>query len=520
MKKLTCIIGSLALLASAASCSLKEQEPTAATVSTSKAGIEVDADAAFSADPFSSETPGVTDTLEITSTRSWTVSIKTEDGNAWVKPSVKEHINAGDVLETSKLALNFSRYKGSTARKAILTIYCTDLNKSVEIPIVQKAYVPKLSVEAVGNPADIPAEGGECWVVVRSNTNWKADISKLESTVIPNISLVEGDDTQAIRLDFPANSNDELAKFAKLVVSSASCEPASLELVQSQSERFFFLSEPVAKEVIPYEDKVFIPLRSNGPWSATLSECTFENGRVEPSEGMLAYSGIYFNYSMHGEDPLVGNKHALVTISREGMEDIKVEFTQKGSIHLNFGHFNPDYEWEDTGSSEEEFSYKPYTTVTKVFSEPASFPYSYTTGTYGGVQTECITSAGGFSFKMHGSDCGLYYTPGSYCFCIGKKQGDYVIFPSFEGYRLSELYYEASCRNMTPYTIRDAQGNVIEGGELTKTTQTIPISKEYNDMHHHIFPGTKAGENYRMVLEETLRVISIKDLCLVYEKYE
>lgn len=504
MKNLTRIIGIVGLLWMAASCSLKDPAVSEARISTDKTSVEVEAEIAA-------------DTLKITSTRSWTAKIKTSDGGNWLSVSEKEHINAGGVLETSEIVLSFARYKGSNERTASLSIYCAEYDKELVIPVVQKAYSPKISIEAVDNPVGISSNGADCYVTIRSNTSWKASIIKEESTVIPNLSIVEGNDTQTIRLEFPVNPDDELAKFAKLCVKADGCEDATLEFVQTQSERFFFLSEAVASEIVPYESSIYIPLRSNGPWTATLSECTFENGRVEPSEGLYAYSGIYFNYSLHGEDPLAEKKHALITISRDGMDDIKVEFTQKGSIHLNFGHYNPDYEWAGTQSDEE---YKPYTTVTKVFSEPTSFPYTYASGIFGGVETDCITSAGSFVFKMYGSDCGLYYVPGSYCFCIGKKKGDYVIFPTFEGYRLSELYYESSCRNMTPYTIRDDQGQIINGGELTNTVKTVPISREYNDMHHHIFPQTAPGASYRMVLEETLRVISIKDLCLVYEKYE
>lgn len=520
MKRYQFIIGTACLMALVSGCALKEQAVSKAMVSTDKASLEADADACMEADPFKAEISVNADTVRVTASRSWTAVIKTEDGNGWATLEGKEHINTGGIMETSDLVVIFDRYKGSENRNATLSIYCAECDAPLVIPIVQKAYEPKVMIEAVDSPTGISSEGGECWIIVRSNTKWKTAISEEESTVVPNISLLEGEDSRAIRLDFPANPDDEMARFATLVVNGNGCQQQKMEFIQSQSERFFFLSGEVPEHALPYESSIYIPLRSNGPWSASVSECSFENGRLEPSEGLYAYSGIHFNYDNHGADPQAGEKHALVTISREGMDDIVVEFTQKGSIHLNFGHFDPEYEWDGQMSGDDEKTYKPYTVVTKVFSEPGSIPYTYTSGTYAGMATDCITSNGGYTFTMYGSDCGIYYVPGSYCFCIGKKQGDYVSFPAFEGWRLTEMYYEASCRNVTPYTIRDLEGNVIEGGEYTRTVKTIPISREYNDMHHHLFPKTEPGTPYRMVLEESLRSISIKDLCLVYEQYE
>ena len=94
---------------------------------------------------------------------------------------------------------------------------------------------------------------------------------------------------------------------------------------------------------------------------------------------------------------------------------------------------------------------------------------------------------------------------------------DYVRFPALEGLRLATMYYEASCMVATPYTVRDDYGEVIKGGEPAETLQVIPLTCEHHDMHVHQFPETIAGEHYKLTLEEDLRFISIKELCLVYE---
>ena len=70
---------------------------------------------------------------------------------------------------------------------------------------------------------------------------------------------------------------------------------------------------------------------------------------------------------------------------------------------------------------------------------------------------------------------------------------------------------------MVPYTVRSESGDVIKGGEYSVTKQVSPLNSEHHDVHVHNFPETVAGERYRLTLEEDLRFISIKELCLVYE---
>ncbi len=518
MNRLSEAIAVLAALGCTLSCSLKETVAAPADLQTDKDAIAVEADNVTSADPFAeNQTVVLTDTIMVTATRSWTVSVETADGGDWIKPSVIEHINVSGIADVVELVLTFDRYKGKEARRADLIFACAELGERRIVPVTQQAFEPSLELVAKDDPTGVSANGQECYVVVRSNTKWKLSVDAAESTVVPVISNQEGDDTQAVCLSFPANEDDELARFATLVATAEGCEPRRIEYVQTQSERFFYLSEEVPSEIIPYQQEVFIPLRSNGPWTAELTECTFENATITPAAGKTCYSGFYFQAD-HGADPEAGMKHAKITIRREGMEDIVVDFSQHGCIYLNFGRYNPEYVWDGVNEDDDK-SYKPYTVVSNQFSEPSYFPYNYTSGLYAKDTTDCVTKNGGFVFSVLGKDCGAYYSPGAFCFCVGKMADDFVLFPGIEGYRLTKLYYEASCRAQTPYTIRTEDGSrVIAGGEYTVTKKTTPITQDINDMHVHEFTDTEAGARYRLNLEETYRVISIKDICLVYEK--
>ena len=211
-------------------------------------------------------------------------------------------------------------------------------------------------------------------------------------------------------------------------------------------------------------------------------------------------------------------KQATIKIRREGYEPLVVKISQRGSIHLKFITRDPEYEFNGTDPFDINTPYRPYKSAGTVFAYPTSFPSSLSNGTYKGQEVECGTKAGDYIFTAYGQDCGVWLSSNEFGFCVGKMKGDYVLFPAFEEYRLSEMYYEASCRAATPYTVRTEEGDVIEGGELTWTSQVFPLETEHHDVHVHRFPSTRYGEHYRLSLEETYRFISIKELCLVYEK--
>jgi len=195
-----------------------------------------------------------------------------------------------------------------------------------------------------------------------------------------------------------------------------------------------------------------------------------------------------------------------------------VKLSQRGSIHLNLMSLDPEYEYTGHDYYSTDIPYRPYISNGYPFSYPASLPTTFSAGTHKGVEVDCETKNGGYVFTMYGQDCGVWFTGSDLGLCIGKIKGDYVAFPALDGYRLSAMYYEASCKAATPYTVRSEEGDIVKGGEYSITRQVVPLSGEHHDVHEHHFPETLPGERYRLSLEEDLRFISIKELCLVYEK--
>ena len=497
-------------------CQISDDTDGPAQLSVDATEVSIGADNALTKDPFVESTLPFTDTIWVSASRSWTAVVETADGGDWVQPNVNERINVTGHLERFPLVMSFDRYRGSQPRSATVTLYGVDIEAPVVVTYTQEAFVPFLELEAFEGNNLVTAGNAECYVVVRCNTAWTASVDAGASTVVPSLSATAGTDSGVILLSFPENVDDEKARIARLVVNASGCEPCHVDLIQTQSERYFMLSAPVPDEVEPYIDELNIPLRSNGPWVAELTECTFENARLVPSSGLQALDGFIFSAD-HGADPDVAEKHAVVTIRREGMDPIVVRFSQRGSIHLKFITRNPDYVWDSRDYYSEDTPYRPYESSDKVFAYPESFPYNYTSATYKGMELECETLSGGYLFTLYGQDCGVWFNSAEFGLCVGKLKGDFVQFPEIDGRRLARMYYEASCKAMVPYTVRSESGDIVKGGEYSVTKQVSPLNSEHHDVHVHNFPETVAGERYRLTLEEDLRFISIKELCLVYE---
>ena len=516
-KKLIHFLCTLSLAAILASCEQGNETSSPAQLSVNATTVSVPSDAAFTHDPFSEEAAVLTDTLWVDATRSWTVKIETADGGDWIRANVGERINVTGKPEKYPLVVTFDRYRGNQPREATLTLFGVDMEEPVVIAYTQEAYTPKLELSTLEGGDIVTSNNGETYAIVKSNTSWTASIDQAASSVIPSLSAVSGMDSQAILLTFPTNPDDEKARIARLVIKGAGCGQQTLDFVQTQSERYFLLASPVAEQREPYESEILIPLRSNGPWTAELSDCTFEDASLTPAAGQICLNGFTFS-AAHGFDPEVEEKHATITVTREGMEPIVVKLSQRGSIHISVMSFDPEYEYTGNDPYSIEAPYRPYKSNGYPFIYPASLPSSYSVGTYKGVEVECGTKLGDFVFTMYGQDCGVWLNSLDMGLCVGKMKGDYVLFPAIDGYRLAAMYYEASCNAVTPYSVRTEEGDVVKGGEPTVTKQVFPLIGEHHDVHEHHFPETLPSVRYRLTLEEELRSISIKELCLVYEK--
>lgn len=499
---------------SAVSCNREASQDMAPNLRVSVMHLEIDADAFRTADPLQEFPPDVTDTVIVTSTRSWTLRAVSLDAGDWISTDVTEHINVSGMEDSCPVAVTCLRHKGSQARNALLQFYVAGMDRPVEVEVTQSAFTPKLQLQC--DSKQLPALDASCNITVRSNVQWTVGLDQSESTAFPEISVLSGEGTANVDVVFRNNYDDSNELKAVLVVSAPGCEDCKVELLQQKCEQFFRLENPMPAVVEPYFDKIHIPLLSNSEWHATLEESTFPSAILQPDHGTNCLNGFYLISSVHGTVPELGMCSATVRISRDGMEDILVNINQMSSLHLCICKLNPDYIWERPMLDQ----YTPYMSAGYPFSSPKSLPNTYTTNMYAGNTLELITKSG-FTFTAFGRDCGTWISSSSTGWCVGKMKDDYLLLPAIEGFRLSGLYIQSSCSVAMPYTIRTADGDkIIEGGEYSVTRKVMPVDTEYHDVHAHIFPSTVAGERYRINLEEEFCQISIKDLCLIYEKVE
>lgn len=484
----------------------------AASFGANKASVVLPSDNVLTANISEGLSDEVSDTIIVSSSRSWRAVLDIENTQSWVRLNREEVINTVGTLRKDTLIITANRNTSPAGRNATISLYAQEC-APVSIPVSQNGFVPYLDAEPDKDPLFIDYAADTCNVVIRCNTSWTVDIEEAASDVV--LSGTTGEGLGSIKVYFPYNFDDERGRTVHLKMTADGCPDTIIGFVQSQAVPFFRLDGIVDAHQSPLADVINIPLRSNKAWSAKITECTFANARLEPSSGESTVEGFNF-IADHGADPEVEEKHATITITREGMEDIQVEFSQQGSLHLHFMDYNPSYNSTYTDPSK---TYMPYTAALWQFSspEPDVIPNSATQRTWAGKDLECIK--GSYSFIMHGTSAGVWYNGRREGWMVGKSLNDYILFPAIEGMRLSKVLYEASALLMTTFSIRTADGSqVISGGEKRSTGELDYITQDINDLQEITLNGTQPGTAYRMNNDSFGAALSIKELCLIYQK--
>jgi len=509
-KAISCLI--TVVLSSCTAFLPEIQYGDAASFEANKLSIVLPSDDVMTASPADGLSDEIADTVIVSSSRSWRAVLECEDEPSWARLNREEFINTAGKLRKDTLIVYAIRNAATAERNASISLFAQE-SIPVVIPVSQKGFVPFLAAKPDKNPLFIDYTPDTCTVVVRCNTSWTAEIDERSSGV--EMSTSDGNGVGSINVSFPYNFNDEKGRTAHLRIKAEGCPDAVIGFVQSQAVPFFHLEGEVAPEQSPLTDAINIPLRSNKAWSAEISDCTFSNARLEPSSGTNTVEGFNF-IADHGEDPEVAEKHATITIRREGVEDIQVSFSQQGSLHLHFMDYNPSYNATYTDPSK---TYMPYTAAEWQFSSPEQdvVPNSATQRTWAGTDLECLK--GSYTFTMHGTSAGVWYNGRREGWMVGKSLNDYILFPAIEGMKLTRILFESSALLMTTFSIRTADGaTIIRGGEKRSTAELEYITKDINDLQEIVLTDTQPGTAYRMNNDSFGAALSIKDLCLIYQK--
>lgn len=510
IKAIPCLF---AVLLPSCTASLPEiQYGDAASFDANKLSIVLPSDNVLTATPSEGLSDEISDTIIVSSSRSWRAVLECDDESSWAWLNREESVNTAGILKKDTLIISAIRNTEASVRNASLRLYAQE-SSPIIIPVEQSGFSPFLVAKADKNPLFMDYAADTCMVVVRCNTAWTAEIEDSSSAV--EISRSKGNGVGSIKVTFPYNFDDERGRTTHLRVKAEGCPDAVVSFVQSQAVPFFLLEGNVDQVQSPLASVINIPLRSNKAWSAEISDCTFSNARLEPSSGDNTVSGFNF-IADHGEDPEVAEKHATITIKRQGMEDIQVSFSQQGSLHLHFMDYDPSYNATYTDPSK---TYMPYTATEWQFSSPEQemVPGSATQRTWAGIDLAC--QKGLYTFTMHGTSAGVWYNGRREGWMVGKSLNDYILFPAIEGMKLTRVLFESSALLMTTFSIRTSDGaQIISGGEKRSTSELDYVTKDINDLQEIVLTDTQPGVAYRMNNDSFGAALSIKDLCLIYQK--
>ena len=179
-----------------------------ARLSLDKTEIEVEA-ASFHANE------QVTDTVTITSSRSWSLAPVVEA--AWLKISIDNGLNLGKVLKNWVVDFKFEDNTLSEDRLVDLSI-SIDGDK-ILFPIRQKAFSPVLELKSE-NSYTIPEIGDTITLDIRSNCDWTAQVDP-SSTAKASVIQSEGYKSGTLEVIIKANSDTNAGKEATVIISAA-----------------------------------------------------------------------------------------------------------------------------------------------------------------------------------------------------------------------------------------------------------------------------------------------------------
>ena len=405
----------------------------------------------------------VTDTLLVTSNRSWSV---VRDGNeSWLSFVKAEHLNLSQAEETSAIVLNLDANLMQKDRSASFKV--VNENGSRSIVVTQQAIVYRLSVEGPRSFVDVPDTGDTLSVKILTNTSWHAAVvaGSTADIILPE-EEGEGDSTFLIVVGPHTNRSE--GKTATVVISVEGCTPVEIFIEQMKAVPFVKHEVPVLSErwVDPtvfsaiYSERSFNVL-SNCRWTAAIdAEHTTATGvelPVTEGEGNMED----FRVIVRGTNSDMENaKTVSIVFTPEGGIPYTVTLSQgKGSVIAL------------------EFRNQDLTAARWPFDEEQA------TGKVGAGTLH----VGGYAFNYYANGyCQIHEASG---WQIGSCEVTYIEFPAIAGWKLTRVSFREYNANTSP-VISDANGNVIPGGEAITFSRNVFTS--------FYLSGTAAGTSYRI----------------------
>ena len=192
--------------------------------------------------------------VDVTSPYSWTA----ESNNDWL---IVE--STMGIAGTEKLTFSILRHEEEKERKGTIVLKNTDYNLIAELYVIQKAFVPSITIEP--KSLNFVAEGGEQEVVITSNFDYKV------STNADWIEYSRGENSLKISVSGAISSEK---RTADIVISNDKYNISEIINISqdgvSDSKKVILYTSSNGKVVTPYSTKVF---------GANIVSNTYKNGQ-------------------------------------------------------------------------------------------------------------------------------------------------------------------------------------------------------------------------------------------------
>ena len=449
--------------------SLSEKE---AKLSLDKTEIEVEAASFY-------ENEQITDTVTITSSRSWSLAPVVEA--AWMKISKDNGLNLGKVLKNWVVELVFEDNTLSEERLVDLAI-SIDGDK-ILLPIKQKAFSPVLELKSE-NSYTIPEVGDTITLDIRCNCNWTAQVDP-SSTAKASIAQSGGYKSGTLDVIVKDNSDTQSGKEAVVIISAEGAADLTVNLMQDVCiPRLSIDAELSETAVLPVAGHSKLVFETNEKWTAALEEGASEGVTLSVEEGVPGDElTVYFpNATLEGAS-------ATVTITTASGLTESLTFVQRGCLFISFR------KWADNNGSGSTDRTSLYSWETGKYEIPRyDVPKGDGNAAYSenpqSIWVEKDKNGNKFTFYVgDGQVDGIFYSnhSGIVIGSITQNPAFYIEFPAIEGKTLKEvklmlgnsdvnLTNQESTATGTVSYMTDTEGNVLDGGNRqgVRTYQKTP----------------------------------------------
>ena len=284
-------------------------------------------------------------TVEINATSDWTAEMVNTRAESWCQVSP---VSGGKGI--NKLTVNVSANDGFSDRKAMVRISCGDVTRNIDVTQKQKN-----SLTLTSDRFEIPADGGNAEVVVKTNVNFSWEIEEAAKGWVKFLNTKE---LREQTLVFNVAANDDIDKREATITITGEGQTETVKIYQEGSKPSIVISDneyAVSDEggqfsvEVNSNVNVACSIPSGCTWlkevkTKGMSTCTF----VLEAEPNPEYEARYAEVIFINTENNLSEKIYVTQVQKDAIvvacDRYDVSF-RGGNIELSIGH-NVDYLYE------------------------------------------------------------------------------------------------------------------------------------------------------------------------------